>query len=432
MRQQARLFCIRYTKWFVYSAIVGVLAGISAAAFLILLAKATEYRISHPWIIFYLPLGGLGIGLAYHYFGKSVEGGTGLILDEIHNPKSVIPARMAPLVFLGTVATHLFGGSAGREGTAVQMGASLADQLPSFLPIENEERIILLVAGAGAGFSAAIGAPIAGTLFGLEVIQIGRLRFFALFECLVASVVAFLTSRAIGASHTVYPSVEFSSFGVREVSAVAVSGVIFGISANLFMRGTHAVESLQKRFVKYPPLRPVLAGFLLFALFNLGGTDRYAGLGLETIVRSFRHPSQWFDPSLKGGFTALTIGSGFKGGEFIPLVFIGSTLGSFLSTILPLSTSMLAALGFAAVFGAAANTPISCAIMATELFGLKIAPFALLACWIAYFFTGHSGAYKNQKIARSKKDQLLLVFGWAFKNSRSKRSNKGENRAPLA
>lgn len=396
-------------KWLVLSILVGVLAGIAAAVFLILLAMATDFRVAHPVLVWLLPLAGLAIGLVSHRYGKSVESGTGLILEEIHNPKDVLPFRMAPFVLFGTVMTHLFGGSAGREGTAVQMGASLADQLPRFFKIEKEERRILLVAGAGAGFSAAIGAPFAGTLFGLEVMQIGKLRLFALFECLVASFVAFFTCRALGAPHTLYPQVVPASYGAVSFLAVAAAGVLFGLAARGFMALTHAVERVQKKFFPFAPWRPFAAGILLVALYHAEGSFRYAGLGLPVIVESFSTLSSWLDPLWKSVFTALTIGSGFKGGEFIPLVFIGSTLGSFLSSWLPVAMPLLAALGFAAVFGAAANTPIACAVMCMEIFGWKVAPFALLACWVAYFFTGHRGVYRNQPVARSKKDQLLLL-----------------------
>jgi H+/Cl- antiporter ClcA len=412
MRHKAKFLFLRYSKWTVYSSVVGVLAGVAAAIFLTLLTLATDYRTSHSALIWFLPVAGLVIGLTYHYLGKSVEGGTGLILEEIHRPKTIIPFRMAPLVLLGTVMTHLFGGSAGREGTAVQMGASLADQIPLLIPMEKEERRILLVAGAGAGFAAAIGAPLAGTLFGLEVMQIGKLRFFALFESFVASYVAFYTCHVLGAPHTHYPEVPLPGYELKTFVGVALAGVAFGLAANAFMKATHVVEVTQKRVFQYGPLRPVVAGILLVALYHLEGSFRYAGLGLPVIIQSFSSAAHWFDPVLKAGFTALTIGSGFKGGEFIPLVFIGSTLGSFLSTVLPVSMALLAAVGFASVFGAAANTPISCAIMAVEIFGWRIAPYAFLSCWVAYYFTGHLGVYKNQAVARSKKDQLMLAFRW--------------------
>lgn len=406
---------LRKGRWTLFSILIGVLAGAAAAVFLILLDRATQLRVDYPSLIWFLPLAGLAIGLAFHYGGRSVEGGTGLILEEIHNPRAIVPFRMAPLVLMGTVITHLFGGSAGREGTAVQMGASLADQLSRFFTMEREERRILLVAGAGAGFSAAIGAPWAGTLFGLEVMQIGKLRFFALFECLVASFVAYATCRLLGAPHTVYPAVMLPSYDLDLILCVALSGIIFGLAAQGFMKLTHAVERLQKKLFPFAPWRPLAAGLLLVALYQLPNTLRYAGLGIPIILEAFTQSAAWFDPILKAGFTALTVGSGFKGGEFIPLVFIGTSLGSALSTILPVATPVLAALGFAAVFGAAANTPIACTIMAMEIFGWHMGPLALLACWVSYQVTGHVGIYKNQKVARSKVDQLLLVFPWRRK-----------------
>jgi H+/Cl- antiporter ClcA len=424
MAEKFKTLLMRYFKWSVLSAIVGLFGGVAAAIFLTLLALATDFRTQHPDLIWYLPLAGLGIGLAYHFLGRTVEGGTGLILEEVHRPKTIIPFRMAPLVLFGTVTTHLFGGSAGREGTAVQMGASLADQLSKFLKIDKEERRILLVAGAGAGFSAAIGAPFAGTLFGLEVVQIGKLRVFALFECFVASFIAYYTCRALGAPHTQYPEVTLPGYEFRYFVAVAFAGIAFGLAANIFMKFTHGVELTQKKIFKYAPWRPFFAGILLVILYHWEGSLRYAGLGIPVILDSFSAPSDWLDPVFKAGFTALTIGSGFKGGEFIPLVFIGTTLGSALSTLLSVPTGLMAALGFAAVFGAAANTPISCAIMAMELFGWELAPFALMSCWVAYHFTGHLGVYKNQKVARSKKDQLLLVFQW--KNLFQRRGKNSE------
>lgn len=206
MRSQKTLS--RYIRWTFFSALCGVLSGIAASIFLISLDWVTKTRTGFPAIIWGLPLAGLIIGLVYHHFGKDVAAGNNLILDEIHDPKRTVPFHMAPLILLGTVITHLFGGSAGREGTAVQMGASLSDQLTRFFKIEPEERKILLTAGAGAGFGAAIGAPWAGMVFGMEVINIGRLRLFAWFECLVASFAGYYTAVFLNAPHSAYPAIE--------------------------------------------------------------------------------------------------------------------------------------------------------------------------------------------------------------------------------
>ncbi|HEX7673558.1 MAG TPA: voltage-gated chloride channel family protein [Bdellovibrio sp.] len=410
MRKSPQQIFRRYVRWSFYSVIIGILSGVAAAIFLISLNWATNYRDHNPWIIWLLPLAGLFIGFCYHHYGKRSEGGTGLILEEIHNPQHIIPFRMAPFVLLGTVITHFFGGSAGREGTAVQMGSTLADQLSNIFHIEAEERKILLIAGAGAGFAAAIGAPLAGTIFGLEVIQIGRLRLFALFECFVASFVAYYTCVWLGAPHSHFEYVANVVFNPVTFGAVILAGAAFGITANLFVQFTHFIEKLQKKYVKNPMLRPLLAGILLVILYGLEGSYNYVGLGIPFIQHSFTEASHWYDPVLKIFFTSLTIGSGFKGGEFVPLVFIGTSLGSFLSQFLAISMPLITALGFVTVFGAAANTPIACAIMGCEIFGWQTAPYMFISCWVAYYLTGHLGIYKNQKIIYSKKDQLLKVF----------------------
>lgn len=369
----------------------------AAAVFLITLNAATLWRESHPWLIWLLPLAGALIGYAYHKYGQNTDKGTGLILEQIHDPSNIIPFRMAPMVLLGTVLTHLFGGSAGREGTAVQMGASLADQFNHFIKMSPEDRKVLLIAGAGAGFSAAIGAPLAGALFGLEVVHVGRLRLFAMTECLVASFVAFFVCRLLGAPHSVFGPVGEISYSALGFGAVFGAGLAFGLAANVFMRFTHLVERLQKRFVKHPMLKPFVGGVLLVALYHFEGSYRFVGLGIPVIQEYFVQVPSFMDPVYKTLFTGLTVGSGFKGGEFIPLVFIGSGLGSVLSVVLPLSISLLAALGFAAVFGAAAKTPLACAVMACEIFGWSIAPYALLACVVAYSVSGQLGIYKNKK-----------------------------------
>jgi H+/Cl- antiporter ClcA len=399
-------------KWTFYSVIIGLLAGLSTTLFLYALDFVTLIHKTYSGLVWLLPVAGLISGILFLKFGERVEKGTGLILEEIHDPKNTLPFVMAPLIFIGTLITHIVGGSAGREGTAVQMGSTLADQLSKIFKIEVEERKILLIAGAGAAFSATIGAPIAGALFGLEVIQIGRLRFFALFECLVASYVAFYTTKLLHVHHTHFPKIMDISFNAHNLTTVIISGLIFGIAANLFIQFTHLVERLFKNYIQTKWLFPFVGGIILMMMFSYDGSYQFRGLGLIHIQNAFIQETSWTQPFFKAIFTGVTVGSGFKGGEFIPLVFIGSTLGSFLATVFTVSRYMLTAVGFAAVFGAAANTPIACSIMAAELFGWRIAPYAFVGCWIAYYLSGHIGIYKNQKLVHSKKDQLLKVFSW--------------------
>lgn len=396
------------------SVLIGILSGTAAAVFLIALEWATQTRNDNMYLIWALPLAGLAIGVIYHRFGNASARGHNLILEEIHNPKKILPIQMAPFVLGGTVLTHLFGGSAGREGTAVQMGASLSDQLARFFKIEMDERKRLLMAGAGAGFGAAIGTPWAGAVFGMEAIQIGKIKWSGWLDCLIASFVAYYTSVFLQAPHSQFPKIHIDSFEIQAWLWIALAGIVFGLAARAFSFVTHGIEKLNSRFINYPPLRPFIVGLVLVILYYLEGTYRYVGLGIPVINDAFQTQplleTSWKDPAFKTFFTALTVGSGFKGGEFVPLVFIGATLGSALTLVLPVSLKTLVAVGFAAVFAGAANAPIACSLMAIEIFGMDIAPYAAIGCFMSYFCSGHKGIYTSQVVHTPKHKRLLSVF----------------------
>ena len=375
----------------------GVPGGLAVGLFLHLMAVATEIRLGHPEILWFLPIAGGAVGWLYHHFGQDIAPGNNLIIDEIHQPKKLLPLKMSPLVLIGTISTTLFGGSAGREGAAVQMGATFADQSGRLLKSTPSERRALLIAGAGAGFGAALGTPWAGLFFGMEMIHVGRLRPQAWLECLVASFAGVAVATFTQHPETQYPALTVPTPSLWLWLSVLVCGVAWGLAARAFVYLTHRVEKLQAHFVRYPPLRPVLGGFLLIAFYWLEGSYRYAGLGLPAVVESMQHASSWRDPLFKSLFTALTIGSGFKGGEFIPLVFLGATLGSFIAGLMQAPVTLLSQVGFAAVFAAASNTPLACSVMAIEIFGWPIAPYALLGCAVAYLVSGRHGIYKAQK-----------------------------------
>lgn len=412
MRAKLNNLFYKYLKWTFLSGLSGLLAGVAAAVFLISLEWATRTRVGNRVIIWALPFAGLLVGWVYHKWGKGAARGHNLILDEIHDPKKIIPIRMAPLVLGGTLLTHLFGGSAGREGTAVQMGASLSDQLGRFFDIKIDERKILLAAGAGAGFGAAIGTPWAGVIFGMEVLNVGRLRLFAWFECLVASFVGYYTTVLMQAPHSHFPKYVSDGFSFKELIWVGIAGIAFGLAAKIFTVLTHFVEDINAKLISYPPLKLFFGGLLLVVLFYIEGSYRYVGLGIPFINEALSTTDTIRDPLLKTLFTSLTVGSGFKGGEFVPLVFIGTTLGSALSAVIPISFQLLASVGFAAVFAGASNTPIACSIMAIEIFGPAIAPYAFAACFMSYYFSGHHGIYKSQRIYIKKHKKLLANLSW--------------------
>lgn len=394
---------------------VGFLSGSAASLFLFLLQWVTRLRIETPQLVYFLPLAGFLIGFVFHRFGKKIDRGNNLVIDQITAPSEKIPLLMAPLILWGTLVTHLFGGSAGREGTAVQMGASLSDSLCHFFKVSSQERKRLLLAGAGSGFGAAIGAPWAGVLFGMEMIRIGPFQALAVFECLIASWVAVLTTFIFKAPHTQYLHPQIPAFSLKVFFLMVIAGICFGLLAYLFSTTTHSLEKILTKRIPKSSWRALTGGLLLVLFFGWEGSHRYEGLGLSVIHESMLNIASWKDVVFKLGFTALTLAAGFKGGEFIPLVFMGSALGSFLTSFFQipgLEPGFLAALGFAAVFGSASNTPIACTVMAAELFGWKITPFAFLVCFVSYLFSGPHGIYSSQKKEESKLEGLLRWFRW--------------------
>jgi len=393
-------------RWIPITVLAGALAGTASAFLLVSLNWATDVREAHHWLILLLAPVGLIVGLLYRHFGRSVEAGNALIIDEIHDPKSTIPLRMTPLILAGTILTHLFGGSAGREGTAIQTGASLADQLARPFRLASHDRRILLMAGISGGFASVFGTPLAGAVFGLEVLSIGSLNYEAIAPCFLAAFVGDLTTRAwpwpLQVHHTLYPMAAVPAMHWSGIVYAVIAGAIFGVTGMAFARTTHAITAFARRHVSYPPLRPFIGGLLITAAVFSLHTTKYIGLGIPTIVASFQTLLPVHDFAGKFLFTTVTLGSGFKGGEVTPLFFIGATLGNALSRILPLAPSLLAAMGFAAVFGGAANTPIASTLMAIELFGAEAGAYAGIACVVSYLCSGHHGIYHTQHIGQRK------------------------------
>ncbi|WP_345248927.1 voltage-gated chloride channel family protein [Pigmentiphaga soli] len=396
-------------KWLVVASIVAALAGSASAIFLVSLDAATAWREVHRWVLWLLPAAGFGVGLAYHLLGKPVDAGNNLIIDEIHDPRKIVPLRMVPLVLGGTVVSHLFGASVGREGTAVQMGGALADQLTRLLRLEHDDRRILLMTGISAGFSSVFGTPLAGAVFGLEVLAIGRMRYDALFPCVVAAIVADQVCLAWGVHHVHYAIGQIVPVGAWSVLAVVLAGIVFGLAGMAFATAAHELGAFVKRHIAYAPLRPLAGGAAIAVAVWALGAWHYIGLGIPDIVRSFQEPMKPWDFLGKFAFTVASLGTGFKGGEVTPLFYIGATLGNALAPLLHLPFAMLAGIGFVAVFAGAANTPIATTLMAMELFGAGIGPLAAIGCITAYLFSGHTGIYHAQRVGHSKHRRHRMV-----------------------
>jgi H+/Cl- antiporter ClcA len=389
-------------KWILICVLTGIFSGSASAFFLVALDWVTQYREHNNWIIWLLPIGGLTIGLFYYYWGKSVVKGNNLLLEEYENPQKTIPLKMAPLVLFGTLITHLFGGSAGREGTAVQMGGAIADQFTSIFKLDTTDRKTLIILGISAGFASVFGTPLAGALFALEVLYFSKISYKSIPLSFLAAYIAYFTVEFWHVKHTHYsiPIIPEMSFTI--LFWIIPVSILFGLAAMLFSRSTHFWAHLFSKNISFPPLRPFIGGIILAVVIYCIGTTKYIGLGIPEIVDSFTNPNASYDFLLKILFTGFTLGAGFKGGEVTPLFFVGATLGSALSVVVPLPIALLAGMGFVAVFSGATHTPIACTVMGMELFGIESGVFIGIACIIAYFSSGSVGIYNAQIVKGAK------------------------------
>ncbi|OOG72843.1 voltage-gated chloride channel family protein [Flavobacterium sp. A45] len=389
-------------KWLLICCLIGIFSGSASALFLVSLEFVTQVRIQNTWIIWLLPFGGLFIGYLYFISDSKIAKGNNLLLEEYNKPEKKIPFLMAPLVLLSTLITHLFGGSAGREGTAVQMGGAIADVCSSIFRLNHSERRTLIILGISAGFASVFGTPLAGALFALEIIFFSRINFRSIVLSFLVAYIAYFTVEFWEIQHTHYSIPEIPEMNFTALFWVLIVSILSGLAALLFSRSTHLWGKLFSKTIKHPPLRPFIGGIILAITIYFIGTTKYIGLGVPMIVDAFSIQNAPYDFLLKILFTGFTLGAGFKGGEVTPLFFVGATLGSALSVVVPLPIALLAGMGFVAVFSGATHTPIACTVMGMELFGMESGVYIGIACIIAYFFSGSIGIYKSQIVKGPK------------------------------
>lgn len=385
--------------------VVGLITGTASWLLFEALDQATRTRLDHGWLVWLLPPMALVLGLVYHYGAGESSAGTSLVIsrslpsENVERPVTV-PYRLAPLIFGATWTAQLVGASVGREGAAIQIGGSLTSLVSRPLRLQPRDTRLLLVAAMAGAFGGAFGVPVAGAVFGLEVQQTGRLRYEGLAPALAASITADRVVEALGRSTPITNiAVDLdASLVVR----LALVGLAAGVAARVFIALTAAVRRHLSRQVDWAPLRPVVGATATLLLMVLVGRD-YLGLSLPLIEGALGGElADWWDPVLKILFTAVALGSGIPGGEVTPLFVVGATLGSVLTAPLGLPPDVGAAAAFAAVFGAAANTPIACTVLAVELFGADMAVPAAIVCIVAFAVSPERGIYEGQSPGASK------------------------------
>lgn len=381
------------------SALVGVITALFAYAFSKSLNFATDLRRSLDfWPFLFLPIIGVLVNVFYKKYAQREERGNNLIIDEIHNPSTKIRFRMVPMIFVASILSHLFGASVGREGVGVQMGAGIADQFS----VAHTKRKIILMMGMSAGFATIFSAPLAGAIFGAEVFLTGSLAISGILPCLVSSYVGFYVINFLGLNH--FKTVAFSHFdlSLALILYTVFLGISFGIVARLFSYFVHKTKHLGEKIIRNELYRPLLGGFLIILIYFFFHGDRYLGLGEEVIEKSFIDSVLPFDFFGKIISTSFSAGFGFKGGEVMPLFYIGSTFANFVARLTHFPLEFVVPLGFIGVFAGAVNVPLTGVVLAFEFFGAEILPYAIMVCLMSYLFSGKVGIYHSQ-ITRFKK-----------------------------
>ncbi|WP_394218819.1 voltage-gated chloride channel family protein [Halobacillus trueperi] len=421
--------------WIFFGSIIGFIVG-SATTFLLEVNDflGDEVRLKRDWLIYFLPLGGVLIGYVYMNYGKVFLNNTlndtaelnNLVIESVHGKKEV-PRRMGVIVYLGTFITVLFGGSTGREGAAIQMGGSVAAAVNKFFKVNKLDRKTLLMSGISAGFGAAFGAPITGAVFGMEMTALGKLKLEAFVPCLTASFVGhYVTTTAWGHEHEAFIMQSVPEGSMITFMKVILLAAIFSLVSVCYCQLRHGIQNIsEKLFNKNHMKRAFVGGLIVVGLTLLVGSQDYNGRGLQMLEQSFQEDVPPFAFLAKLVFTAVTLGTGFVGGEAIPLFFIGATLGNALHAFVDLPLSFLAALGLISAFCAGANTPLAAFLLAMEMFDGKGMEFFLVACLVSYLFSGHHGLWPSQKIYGLKSRLYRIPPGKTLENVEKKKKPNG-------
>ena len=378
---------------------VGGVGGVISIAFLQSLRVVNEYRVDNSWVLYLLPVAGLFIGLSYHFLGASVSQGSNLVLEEIHEPGAGVPRRMAPMVFLGTTISQLFGASTGREGAGIQIVSSVTDAIARLFSPTYETRKVLLITSIAAALGGLFAVPVAGVVFALEVQERGRIRYEAILPASVASLISFRIVEAAKLERPIRSAIPDVTMNWTLGWKIAVLGIVCALLATSFIQLTHFIQHITKQFVSWPPLRPVVGSVVILLLVLVSGTRDYLGLSVELSEKAYVGAASVVAVAFlwKMVFTSVSLGTGFVGGEMVPIFIIGALAGGQVGHVLGESMPLFAAVGMVAMFAAASNTPIACVFIGLELFGgATVIPIAL-GCVVAYVVSGEHSVYHSQR-----------------------------------
>lgn len=397
-----------FIRWFILASITGLVVGAFSTLFSHLMTWATNFRTEHTIIILFLPLAGVVIVLLYHLFHMEKDKGTNKVISTVNADDSEgIPFQMAPLIIVATVLTHLFGGSAGREGAALQLGGSLGHKIGKLLRLDDDDMKVIVMAGMSAAFSALFGTPMAAAIFPIEMVCVGSLYYVALVPCVFASIIACNFAANMGINPEAFTITSVPDLSFITAGKVIILGILCGMVSVFFCFIMHNVSDLYNKYFKNAYIKIIVGGVIIAALTFLLGTTDYNGAGIPIIERAMEGEVVPYAFLLKMLFTAITLGAGFKGGEIVPTFFIGSTFGCLMGQVLGISPSLCAALGLIGVFCGATNCPVSSMLISFELFGYEGVIYFLMVVSISYMISGYSSLYHNQKIVYSKYKAVL-------------------------
>ncbi len=389
-------------KWVVFSLLSGLLIGAVGTAFSLSMSFVTATRLAHPWMVFLLPIGGLVIIGSYHLLKSENNAGTNLVLSAIHSG-DYLPVRTAPLIFLSTIITHMLGGSAGREGAALQLGGSLGNGLGKIFRFDDKDRNVMIMCGMSAAFSALFGTPVAAAVFAMEVVSVGIMHYAALVPCVIAALTAQAVASLAGIEPETFVIAEVPDFTVLSAVKISFLAILCALVSILFCVTLHKTEHLYKKFFKNPYIRVFVGGCIVIVLTLLVGNQTYNGAGMDFIERCMEEAAVRPEAFLlKIIFTAATLCAGFKGGEIVPSFFTGAAFGCLIGNLIGLSPTLCTAVGMTAVFCGVTNCPITSLLMSFELFGYAGVPYFLLSIAFSYMVSGYFGLYHSQKIIYSK------------------------------